>query len=268
MDHNQTPFDNISSSARELGDFKKKAGSEISDLRKRLKSEAQKSEKLISKLKDVSDKLSFITEIMNKVNVVIFINRITDLKKGTFELKWASNYYEEMLGFTQEEVMAMGTEKHQKENWHEGDYKELGNYHGWKLEDGQANGLYRRKHKDGSIRWIYVTARNFKHDEEGNTTEILGVAIDLTNRIQTEEQLAIMLRENLQLRNKLIVNYLTCREKQILISIGDGMTNKQIAESLDISVHTVDSHRKNLLSKLHLNNTAELIKLAAKSGLV
>ena len=61
---------------------------------------------------------------------------------------------------------------------------------------------------------------------------------------------------------------LTKREKEILKLISEGMTNNQIAEKLFISSLTVDSHRKNLLTKLHANNTASLVRLAIESRLI
>jgi DNA-binding NarL/FixJ family response regulator len=61
---------------------------------------------------------------------------------------------------------------------------------------------------------------------------------------------------------------LSSREKEVLELIGDGLTNPQIAEKLFISLHTVDSHRKNLLTKFGVNNTAGLIKQAAKNNMV
>lgn len=64
------------------------------------------------------------------------------------------------------------------------------------------------------------------------------------------------------------VPVLSSREKEVLQLIADGLTNPQIAEKLFLSMHTVDSHRKNLLTKFGVNNTAGLIKLAAKNNLV
>ena len=61
---------------------------------------------------------------------------------------------------------------------------------------------------------------------------------------------------------------LTSREKEVLQLIAEGMTNPQIAQQLFISLHTVDSHRKNLLTKFEVNNTAGLIKLAAKYNMI
>jgi DNA-binding NarL/FixJ family response regulator len=61
---------------------------------------------------------------------------------------------------------------------------------------------------------------------------------------------------------------ISSREKEVLELIADGLTNPQIAAKLFISLHTVDSHRKNLLTKFEVNNTAGLIKLAAKFNMI
>jgi DNA-binding NarL/FixJ family response regulator len=61
---------------------------------------------------------------------------------------------------------------------------------------------------------------------------------------------------------------ITSREKEVLQLIAEGLTSPQIAQQLFISLHTVDSHRKNLLTKFEVNNTAGLIKMAAKNQMI
>lgn len=61
---------------------------------------------------------------------------------------------------------------------------------------------------------------------------------------------------------------LTRREKEVLELIANGMTNAMIAQHLFISITTVDTHRKNLLAKFDVNNTASLIKTAARLQLI
>lgn len=61
---------------------------------------------------------------------------------------------------------------------------------------------------------------------------------------------------------------ISSREQEVLGLIAEGFTNGQIAEKLFLSVYTVDSHRKSLLTKFSVNNTASLIKLAAKYNLI
>jgi DNA-binding NarL/FixJ family response regulator len=61
---------------------------------------------------------------------------------------------------------------------------------------------------------------------------------------------------------------LTRREKEILELIAEGYTNPQIAEKIFLSQFTVDTHRKNLMAKLNVKNTASLIRLAVERKLI
>jgi DNA-binding NarL/FixJ family response regulator len=61
---------------------------------------------------------------------------------------------------------------------------------------------------------------------------------------------------------------LSSREKEILTLISEGYTNPQIAEKIFLSQFTIDSHRKNLLAKLNVKNTATLIKFAVEHKLI
>ncbi|MFN8532796.1 MAG: response regulator transcription factor [Dehalococcoidia bacterium] len=61
---------------------------------------------------------------------------------------------------------------------------------------------------------------------------------------------------------------LTVREREVLIGIADGLSNREIAQRLYISPSTVQTHRSHLLAKLSLNSTAELVRFAIRNGLV
>jgi len=61
---------------------------------------------------------------------------------------------------------------------------------------------------------------------------------------------------------------LTARELQVMEMLSRGMTNREIAEHLDISIKTVDTHRGHVLKKLGLRNNSELTRFAVKHGYV
>ncbi len=61
---------------------------------------------------------------------------------------------------------------------------------------------------------------------------------------------------------------LTAREKQVLQLIAQGKSNKEIASLLDLSVNTVSVHRANLMEKMNIHRTAELVLFAIRKGLV
>lgn len=58
------------------------------------------------------------------------------------------------------------------------------------------------------------------------------------------------------------------RENEIIVLIAEGFTNGQIAESLFLSNHTINTHRKNIMSKLGVKNTAGIVMFAVKTNLV
>lgn len=64
------------------------------------------------------------------------------------------------------------------------------------------------------------------------------------------------------------VKKLTGREKQVLQLIAQGKSNKEIATLLDLSVNTVSVHRANLMEKMNIHRTAELVLFAIRKGLV
>jgi DNA-binding NarL/FixJ family response regulator len=61
---------------------------------------------------------------------------------------------------------------------------------------------------------------------------------------------------------------LTTREKEVLQLLAEGKTNKEVASLLNVSPYTVESHRTNLMQKLDLHNTAEIVLYAVRKDLV
>jgi len=61
---------------------------------------------------------------------------------------------------------------------------------------------------------------------------------------------------------------LTGREREVLQLISEGKTNKEIARILSLSINTVESHRKHVMEKLDLHNTAEIVRFAVRKGIV
>ena len=61
---------------------------------------------------------------------------------------------------------------------------------------------------------------------------------------------------------------LTSREREILQLLAEGKTNKEVATSLNISVYTAETHRGNILQKLNLHSSAELVLYAVRKGII
>jgi two-component system, NarL family, response regulator NreC len=61
---------------------------------------------------------------------------------------------------------------------------------------------------------------------------------------------------------------LTDREKEVLQLLAEGRSNKEVASLLNLGLSTVETHRANLMQKLNLHNTAEIVLYAVRKGLI
>lgn len=112
--------------------------------------------------------------------------------------------------------------------------------------------------------------------KECSATEIVDAIVETAkgNQFFCGDLMEQMRNENVDVEN-IEKEALSCdpislseRELEIIKMIAEGYTNAQIAALLYISNHTVNTHRKNIMKKLGINNTAGLVMLAVKSGLV
>jgi two-component system response regulator NreC len=62
------------------------------------------------------------------------------------------------------------------------------------------------------------------------------------------------------------MDLLTSREREVLQLLAEGLPNREIAEQLNISVKTVETHRSNMMNKLGVSSKTELVKYALRKG--
>jgi DNA-binding NarL/FixJ family response regulator len=83
-------------------------------------------------------------------------------------------------------------------------------------------------------------------------------------RLLLEDYMRTLKQNNLQDSYDL----LTEREREVLQLLAQGKSNKEVAQVLDLSPHTIDSHRTNMMQKLNLHNTAEIVLYAVRKGII
>jgi DNA-binding NarL/FixJ family response regulator len=69
-------------------------------------------------------------------------------------------------------------------------------------------------------------------------------------------------------RPEAALSALTDREREVLTLIAEGLSSKQIAKELGVSLKTIESHRANLMDKLEIHKVSGLVRFAIRSGLV
>ncbi|WP_037309767.1 response regulator transcription factor [Ruegeria halocynthiae] len=97
-------------------------------------------------------------------------------------------------------------------------------------------------------------------------TEEIKQAIDAVMR--GEQYLCTGASGSLQPKGKNTREALTGREQTILLELAQGKSNKEVASVLDISVRTVETHRKNIKRKLGISSTAGLTRYALEHGVL
>jgi len=63
-----------------------------------------------------------------------------------------------------------------------------------------------------------------------------------------------------------MADVITDREKEILTALSNGHIVKEISDMLNISFHTVETHKKNAMRKMKARTTTQLVSLAIRSG--
>lgn len=93
-------------------------------------------------------------------------------------------------------------------------------------------------------------------------------SIRLGKRFYCGDILDVLIKPKAQEKNQKADDILSIREIEVLEWVVKGLTTQQIAEELNVSSHTINSHRKNMLKKLGLTSPVELIVYAVRSGII
>ncbi|MCZ4694029.1 response regulator transcription factor [Ancylomarina euxinus] len=123
------------------------------------------------------------------------------------------------------------------------------------------------KHSDGCWRDIYMNIVVGTRYPNNFPEQLFGCIIDLTNQLSNRPKSKT---ESLDFKTKKeldLISSLSKREMEILNLIIRGFTDKEIGVELNISYYTADTHRKNIINKLKVKNTACLAYFAGKIGI-
>lgn len=117
-------------------------------------------------------------------------------------------------------------------------------------------------------------------NEQSSTSFILFIATQLPAELTRNYDAVISLYDSQEVIRKTVTtairstrendssNVLTPRERQIVISVAKGMSNKEVAAEMGLSVNTVMTHRRNIAAKLHIHSPAGLTIYALAGKLI
>ena len=143
----------------------------------------------------------------------------------------------------------------------------------------------RRARVEGSAaRFLFVSVRSERRNVEeaikagaggyvcksDSSDELLGAVETVSKGLTHFSPLVVrhLIDMALGARRDEVGSRLTSREREVTQLIAEGLSSKQIAQHLNISTRTVDSHRTNLMEKLGVRNVSGLVRYAIREGLV
>lgn len=209
----------------------------------------------------------FLKRVINTMNASVYI-----LNLDPFRLDWINDsaHTYRGVGLSAEKIIAQGDDAAKRFLTNE-DFQEIVSEaieFAYQKPNEPWHGMFRVNHTSGHLRWIYATSVVFEKDEKGIPQKTIVTAMDITDHLHTNESLGKVLKETRQRRHKEVLKSLTKREIEIIRLLAEGLSTKGIAEHLNRSFHTIETHRGNIKHKLGCKNVAEIAAMGYRMGLV
>ena len=210
-----------------------------------------------------------IASVADKLPGVVIIH---DLRNG--KVAWMSERGINQLGMSLEEIMSLTMEEYHARFFNEEDAKDYAPKVFGLIENNKPEEIITffqqvRLSENTDWTWHMSSMKILAHDDAGKP--LLGITmafpIDAMHRMTTKAS-RLLEENNFLRRNIAVYSKLGAREREILKLLALGKSAAETAEELFISVHTVETHRKNIRQKLATSSYFQLCEYARAFDLV
>lgn len=126
-----------------------------------------------------------------------------------------------------------------------------------------------RADSNADYSWYLTTSKLQKSQNPGCPPKLIHMSINANTLNFAGKMLANMIEDNIFVRKYYhLFNLLTTREKEVICLIVKGTSSIEIADSLFLSIHTVNNHRKNIIHKLNIKSLSQLVRFAVSFGML
>lgn len=126
-----------------------------------------------------------------------------------------------------------------------------------------------RPDSNSDYKWYLSNVRLLKPTAPGESVKLINIALAVDNISYAAKKINSICEQTSYVeKNYFKYLQLTKREKEIIYLIASGYNSRYISDSLFISLHTVNNHRKNIISKLHVKGLVELMKFAVAFSII
>jgi DNA-binding CsgD family transcriptional regulator len=214
------------------------------------------------RLTDCETTNELATNILNEINAFVFVFDVQNIKP-----LWINRYFTERMGYTNQDIRNTSKEDFLK-LFHPNSLALLISRIEFftKNTNKEIRTVYQLKTKNQEWIRLLTSSRVFKRNTDGSVKYLVGYAYEVST-----QELKRNLNEVTGLKQKVdnlsLVSSLSRREFDIIRFISRGFTDKEISKKLNISIHTTKTHRKRIIQKLEVKNTAALVKFSVENDL-
>lgn len=205
---------------------------------------------------------SLAKSILNEINAFIFIFDVETLTP-----LWINKYFKDKMGYSNNELESI-TKEEFTSLFHPKSLPLFLDRIKNILKNGnkELKTVYQLRSKNQE--WIYLltSSRIFRRDKDGSIKYLIGYASEVSSH-ELKHHLKEITSVKRKCDNLPLISSLSRREFDIIRLISRGFTDKEIAAKLNISIHTTKTHRKRIIQKLEVKNTAALVKFAVENSL-
>lgn len=222
-------------------------------------------------IESLNKKITFQQYIFDNLPGFIYINEASKYGNSyVIRNVYANKTALDTLCYSRDEIDILG-ENFFKEILHNQDYLKFCQsveFLHLKENTGKTFGSpYRFKPKSQEYIWTIGYCKILYNESSNLVTSFLYCLIPISEEMLSDVQIAQLLRENRILVNKLQITKISKAELRVLKLLVRGLSAKLISVELNISENTVNSHKKNMMRKLCLPNSAALVSFAHNNGM-
>ena len=209
------------------------------------------------------DPVDFLnSNILNNIDAFIFIFDFEQMRPV-----WINDFFNKKMGFAQDDLKNSTSEDFMA-LFHPQSLQQFVHrmQHFAETENDAPKSVYQLKTKNNDWIHILICSKVHKRNPDGSIKYLLGYGVEL-KETELNRHVKIMKGLNRKCGHISMLNKLSSREMEMIHFISKGLTDKEIADKLKISIHTTKTHRKRIISKLGLKNTAALVKFAVENGI-
>jgi len=227
--------------------------------------------------KNVSGFLKIASPALNVLAQTRVAAFIYDYKHGNYS--YFNDFFPELMNCTREHIEEVGIEV-MKERVHPEDFIKCLNVTRRSLEEfsrmkemeqlsTQLRLFFRLKQPSGDYVWVMQSNRQVRWSKDAPSLD-LAYIVELFAAHNPIKVMGILKTNSREIEifpdgNTELISKLTSREMEVLKLISVGLSTKDVAEKLSISIHTVKSHRKHLIRKLYVKNMVQAMGILEKA---